>query len=110
MPWPEFWIILGITAACNAVGRVLPLMALANRHMPERIQQALSLIPAAVFAALVTNDLFMPTAQSGSASALANLAPYLAALPVVLVSYKKRSLFLAILVGIACYSLLSYLA
>ncbi len=109
MLWPEFWIILGITAACNAAGRVLTLYVLASKPMPEKIQQALLLIPAACFAALVVNDLFDPAAFSGD-SVLALLMPYIAALPVVFVSLKTRSLFIAGLVGLLCYSVLFLLA
>ena len=109
MQWPEFWMILGITAACNAAGRVLPLYILANRPLPERIQQALRLIPAACFAALVANDLFDPAAFAGG-PVLPMLLPYIAALPVVWVSLKTRSLFIAVLVGLICYSVMFFLA
>jgi len=105
MKWPDFFLILGITASCNAACRVLPITVLANRHMPARVERALKLIPAACFAALVTNDLFNPAAFSQGIT-FQTMLPFLASLPVVVVSIRKRSLFLSVLVGLGCYSLL----
>lgn len=51
------WLaLLAVMLTC----RCLPLLLLRGRELPERVERALSLIPAAAFAALVANDLIQP--------------------------------------------------
>ncbi len=109
MKWPDFWIILLITAVCNAIGRIAPLFMLIQKQLPQKAEQALRLIPAACFAALVANDLFDPAAWSNAFS-FQSVLPMLAAIPVVLVSLYKKSLFLSVLTGVGCFALLYFLA
>jgi branched-subunit amino acid transport protein len=108
MKWPEFWLILIVTAVCNAAGRVLPLFLLHNRPLSARLQKTIMLIPSACFAALVANDLFSPAAFAGGFNLLA-FVPILSAVPVVLVSLKTRSLFTAVLCGLCAYALMFFL-
>ena len=109
MRWPDFWIILCITALCNAAFRIVPLYTLIKKQLPEKVQQALQLIPAACFAALVANDLFDPAVWSAGISFSA-MIPLLSAIPVVGISLYKPSLFLSVLVGVGCFALLYVLA
>ncbi len=109
MRWLDFWIVLGITAVCNAAFRIVPLYTLIKKRLPEKVQQALHLIPAACFAALVANDLFDPAAWTSGIS-FQSLMPLLAAIPVVGVSLYKPSLFLAVLTGVGFFALLYFLA
>jgi len=109
MRWPEFLLVLAITGVCNAACRILPVCYLSNKALPKKIQRALNLIPAACFAALVANDLFSPAMIQGNVT-WEVLVPFAAAVPVVLVSRKSRSLIWAVVIGIGCYSALYFLA
>ena len=60
MSWHEFWVILVVCGICMLICRVLPMLLLKGRELPEGIVRALGLIPPAAFAALVANDLFAP--------------------------------------------------
>jgi branched-subunit amino acid transport protein len=109
MAWPDFFIILGVSAACAALCRVLPLLALSRRSLDKRVESALRMIPAACFAALIANDLFEPAAFANGVS-FAALLPFIAAVPVVIVSLRTRSLFLSVGAGLAAYAALFLLA
>lgn len=104
MPWSSFLIIFAICAGSIFIFRVFPMLALAGRELPERVSTALGYIPVAAFAALVANDLCVPGAF---ASGLwPGLLPFVAAIPVVVVAVKTKSLALCIVIGVAAYALL----
>jgi branched-subunit amino acid transport protein len=107
MPWTDFAIILTLTAAATLLSRILPVATLAGRRIPARLEQALRYIPVAAFCALVANDLFVP--ERLALGLAANLMPVLALAPVVIVSLRWRSLWLAIVTGCASFALLSWL-
>ena len=107
MTWTNFWIICLITATCNALCRVVPMCALSERPLSQRVMTALEYIPAAAFAALVMSDLFDPAAFANGLWPA--LLPFCAALPVMAVSYKTNSLGLSVVVGLAAYAALAWL-
>ncbi len=96
-------IFLGVLATM-LVCRCVPMFVLKGRSLPERVEKALSLIPAAAFAALVANDLIKLDLAAQGASAF--LLPFAAAVPVVLVAKKTGSLIWSAVVGMAAYALL----
>ena len=83
--------------------RVLPLFLLKGRDLPEAATRALGFIPPAAFAALVANDLLTPGmfAQGFWPAAL----PLAAALVVVLVAVKTKSLLFCVIAGVGSYAL-----
>lgn len=105
MPWDEFWIILiGCTLTILAC-RTLPLFLLKGRELPQWASNALGLIPAAAFAALVANDLFAPAMfDMGIWPAL---IPLISAVAVVVVALMTKSLLWSAITGVAVYALLS---
>lgn len=107
MTWTSFWIICVITAVCNALCRVVPMCALSERPLSRRVTTALEYIPAAAFAALVMSDLFDPAALA--TGLWPALLPFCAALPVMAVAHKTRSLGLSVVVGLAAYAALTWL-
>lgn len=104
MSWSEFWIVLGVCALTMVACRVLPLSLLKGRDLPPALGRALGLIPPAAFAALVANDLLTPGMFSGGLWPAA--MPLVAALCVVVVACKTKSLLWSAVAGVAAYGLL----
>lgn len=105
MPWSEFLIIFAICAGSIILFRVVPMFALTGRDLPAKVENGLSYIPVAAFAALVANDLFKPEVWS-SGDLWAVALPFIASIPVVFVALKTKSLALCIIVGCVAYALL----
>lgn len=104
MTWPEFWFIFIVCALCMLACRVLPLFLLKGRELPPLVIRALGLIPPAAFAALVANDLI--AADMFADGWWPALIPFIAALIVVVVGVKTRSLIWCVVAGVAAYALL----
>lgn len=104
MTWEEFWIVLFVCSITMLACRVLPLFVLKGRELPSLLSQALGFIPPAAFAALVANDLLNPGMFSAGIWPAA--IPVLAALAVVAVAAKTKSLLWSALTGVAAYALL----
>ena len=82
-------------------------MVLRGRELPAALSRALGFIPPAAFAALVANDLLSPDMfDSGFWPAA---IPLLAALCVVPVAIKAKSLVWSIVVGVGVYAFLLFL-
>ena len=95
------WLaLLAVMLTC----RCLPLLLLRGRELPERVERALSLIPAAAFAALVANDLVKPDVYAADPAAALPVA--LSSLAVLLVARKSGSLLWCAVTGMAAYALL----
>ena len=105
MSWDEFWVILAECGACMLVFRELPLFLLKGRELPPMLSRALGFIPPAAFAALVANDLLTPGMFAGGLWPAA--VPLIAALCVVVVACKTRSLLWSALAGVVSYALLT---
>ena len=95
------WLaLLAVMLTC----RCLPLLLLRGRELPERVERALSLIPAAAFAALVANDLMKPDVYAADPAAA--LPVVLSSLAVLLVARKSGALLWGAVTGMAAYALL----
>ena len=105
MPLADFLIIFAICAGSIIIFRVVPMFALTGRELPAKVENGLSYIPVAAFAALVANDLFKPEVWAAG-DPWSILLPFIAAIPVVLVAVKWKSLALCIIVGCVAYALL----
>lgn len=104
MSWEEFWIILVACALTMVACRVLPLFLLKGRELPPMLSRALGFIPPAAFAALVANDLLLPGMFAEGLWPAA--IPLVAALCVVLVACKTRSLLWSAVTGVVAYAVL----
>ena len=105
MTWTEFWIVLACCAVTMLACRVLPLFLLKGKQLPESVERALGFFPPAAFAALVANDLFAPGMFDAGLWPAA--APLVAALVVVAVAMKTKSLLWCAVAGCASYALLT---
>ena len=107
MTWPTFFVILACCSLTILICRVVPLFLLKGKELPERVTRALGFIPPAAFAALVANDLFSP--GMFDAGTLLALVPLVAALIVVVVARRTRSLIWSVVTGVVAISLLLFL-
>lgn len=104
MSWEEFWIILASCGVTMLVCRVAPLFLLKGRELPDGVITALNLIPPAAFAALVANDILTPGMFAQGIWPAG--AVVCAALIVVLVAVKTKSLIWCAISGVASYAIL----
>lgn len=93
-----FLTILGM-AAVTYVPRVLPLLALARRTLPDAVTRWLGFIPAAVLAAMLLPALTVT--DQGFDFSEKNVFLW-AALPCFLTSWKTKSAAATVAVGMAC--------
>ncbi|MGI6046325.1 MAG: AzlD domain-containing protein [Eggerthellaceae bacterium] len=105
MGMTDFLIIFIACALTILAFRVLPLFLLKGKQLPQRVEEALSFIPPAAFAALVTNDLFTP--GMFDAGLWPACLPLLAALVVIVVAKTTKSLLWCAIAGVAAYALLT---
>ncbi len=100
----DFIIVFACCALTMLACRVIPLFVLKGKTLPESVERALGFIPPAAFAALVANDLLTPGMFDAGLWPAA--APLIAALAVVVVAWKTKSLLLCAITGVAAYALL----
>jgi branched-subunit amino acid transport protein len=107
MSFTDFAILLVACSATMLACRCIPLFVLKGRELSPAVTDALSLIPPAAFAALVSNDLFTPGAFA--ADPWGALKPVIAALLVAVVAKKSGSLVICAVTGLVAYAALLYL-
>ncbi len=104
MSWTEFALVGLACAVTILICRVAPVFVLRGRDLPGWLSQALNFIPPAAFAALIANDLLSPGMfDMGLWPAV---IPLIAALAVIVVALKTKSLVWCIIIGVGCYGLL----
>lgn len=104
MGWIDFALIGLGCAITILVFRTVPLFALRGRELPAWLAQALAFIPPAAFAALIANDILNP--GMFDAGLWPALIPIIAALIVIPVAVKTKSLVWSIVAGVGSYGLL----
>ena len=103
----DFLVIFGCCLATMLACRVLPVFLLKGRQLPDAVVRALNFIPPAAFAALVANDLFDP-AKVASGDVWSWAAPLAAAVVVLAVGARTKSMAACIVVGVAMLAALTY--
>ena len=104
MSMTSFLIIYAFCLITMVLCRVVPLLALKGRELPESVIRALNLIPPAAFAALVANDLFSPGMFDNGL--WAGCMPLVAALITMGVGYGTKSLVWCIVAGVGSYAIM----
>lgn len=104
MGWTEFALIGFGCAITILIFRTVPLFVLRGRELPAWLSQALAFIPPAAFAALIANDILSPTMFD--AGLWPAVIPIIAALIVIPVAIKTKSLVWCIVAGVGSYGLL----
>jgi len=107
----EFLLIYGISFGIILLFRCVPLFVLKGRKLSQATEEALSLIPPAIFASLIANDLFsssfIANAQAGNIWEM--LFPFIAAFIALIVASKTKSMVLSIIVGTAAFALFAFI-
>lgn len=96
-------LILGMSAV-SYLPRVVPMMYFSKREIPQWFQDWMKYVPAALFAALFFKDVFIVEHQL---SLLANMK-IIAAVIVMGVAYKTKSMGLSVIAGLGSIILLSF--
>ena len=100
----EFLIVYLSCLVAILACRCIPILLLKGRQLPERVSDAIGLIPSAAFAALIANDLFKPGMFDAGIWPAA--APLVASVAVALVAKRTRSLLWCVIAGVSCYALI----
>lgn len=105
MNYPDYlWLLLGM-GIVTYLPRVLPLVLLAERDLPQGFRDWLSLIPVAILAALLAPGLLIDS----SAQALSFGKPeLLAAIPTLLLALRTRSLGTPVIFGMGFFWLIKH--
>lgn len=106
MSLTDFLLILVFCSITMWLCRVVPLLVLKGRELSPAVVRALGFIPPAAFAALVANDLFKPDAFSADPWAWA--AQLLAAVIVIVLGVKTKSMLWCIVVGVGALALFTW--
>jgi branched-subunit amino acid transport protein len=103
----EWIIIVGMTLV-TFLPRVIPILLLPGRKMPNIVERWLSLIAPAILSALLLPELIL--VRNGQGASLSFLNIYLfAALPTFFVAWRTKSIFGAVVVGIVTVALVRLL-
>ena len=104
MSTQDFLVIWLLCTAVIMACRVVPIFALRGRELPAGVVEALGYIPPAAFAALVTNDLV--SASMFDAGVWAGLMPIMAAVVVMVIAWRTKSMLWCCVCGVVAYVLL----
>jgi branched-subunit amino acid transport protein len=102
------WIIIAGMMLVTFLPRVLPILLLSGRKIPNIVKRWLSLIAPAVLSALLLPELLIDRGSQIPSLSFYNLYLF-AALPTFLVAWKAKSLFGAVAIGIATVALVRLL-
>ena len=102
----QLQLIFGM-ALVTYLPRVLPMLVLSNRSVPEKISKWMSFVPVSIFAALIFSDVFFWESQF-NVNPIVNIK-LLPSVLVFIVAYKTKSLLWSMVLGIAAIALMVYL-
>ena len=101
---PEIAILIILMSLVTFIPRVLPILALSRRKLPELAESWLSYVPVAVLAALLAPSLFAPT---GAINLTFNVNhAFWVSIPVFVIAAFTRNLFITVLSGMVLIALL----
>lgn len=100
MNYPDYLFLLVGMALVTYLPRMLPLVVLAQRRLPQGLIDWLGFIPVAILAALVAPGLFVDAATHNFSLTRLEL---LVALPTLLFAIKTRSLGGTVFVGMGLF-------
>ncbi|WP_413518125.1 AzlD domain-containing protein [Carnobacterium maltaromaticum] len=99
----QLYLILGM-AVVTYLPRMLPMLLLNNREIPEKIVRWMSFIPVSIFASLIFSDIFFWENQF-SINPLENLK-LIPAIVVFFIAYKTKNIMWSIVFGVVGISLM----
>ncbi len=100
---PEIVILIFLMSLVTFIPRVIPILALSRRKLPELVERWLSYVPVAVLAALLAPSLFAPT---GAVNLSLTVNPaFWVSIPVFMIAALTRNLFITVLSGMILIAL-----
>lgn len=100
----HFWlVILGFCVAF--VPRFLPLMLFTKREIPEWFNEWMKFVPVSLFTALVVKDIFIDS--KNYQLMFTQIPEMLAAVIVIVIAYRTRSMAISVITGLIAVFLLS---
>ena len=102
----QLQLILGM-AIVTYIPRVLPMLVLSNRSVPDKISKWMSFIPVSIFAALIFSDIFFWEGQF-NVDPIHNIK-LIPSVVVFFVAYKTKSLLWSMVLGITAITLMVYM-
>jgi len=101
---PEIALIIFFASLVTYLPRLLPVLFLSRRSLPRAVVLWLSYVPVAVLAALLAPALFVP---SGTVNfSLAENPIFWVSIPVFVIAFLSRNLFITVLSGMVIIALL----
>lgn len=100
----QFLLLIMGMAVVSYIPRIVPMMYFAKREIPQWFQDWMKYVPAALFAALFFKDVFI---VDHNFSFFSNMK-IIAALVVIGVAYKTKSMGISVIAGLGSILLLSF--
>ena len=102
----DHFILIILSMLVSLGPRLLPMKFFTTRKIPEWFNEWMKYVPVSLFTALVVKDIFINTSHY-TFIGFGHLAKLLAAVIVMVVAYKSRSMGLSVVLGLAAVALLS---
>ena len=102
----DHFILIILSMLVELVPRLLPMKYFTTRKIPEWFNEWMKYVPVSLFTALVVKDIFINTSHY-TFIGFGHLAKLLAAVIVMVVAYKSRSMGLSVVLGLAAVALLT---
>ena len=102
----QLQLILGM-AIVTFIPRVLPMLVLSNRSVPDKISKWMSFIPVSIFAALIFSDILFWEGQF-TVDPIHNIK-LIPSVIVFFVAYKTKNLLWSMVLGISAITLMVYM-
>ena len=101
-------LILIILSMLVAFGpRFIPLRIFTTRKIPVWFNEWMKYVPISLFTALVVKDIFINTNAGYTFAGFQNIAKILAAVIVIAIAYRTRSMGLSVVLGLVVVTLLT---
>ena len=102
------WIIIAGMTLVTFLPRIIPILLLPGRKMPQIVERWLALIAPAILSALLLPELLLDRSASAPSLSFYNLYLF-AAFPTFFVAWKTKNLFGAVITGLASVALVRFL-
>ncbi len=103
---PEIAILIFLMSLVTFIPRVLPILVLSRRKLPEPVERWLSYVPVAVLAALLAPALFVPAGELNLAFTVNPV--FWVSIPVFAIAALTRNLFITVLSGMTLIALVRH--
>lgn len=92
----SLWLTMVVAGIITYLIRLLFILLLEKVQVPEQVQRALSLVPPAVFSAIIFPDLFL---RDGNLAIELSNGRLVAGLLAILIAWRTKNIVLTVLVG-----------